>query len=66
MGNTLDELKRQQAAALRELDLSALSAINQKIFAMREKIRRKKELERQKMLDERTAKKIEKILEKGE
>ena len=58
----LQELKAQREKALKIGDMQQLSEINKQIFAIREQIRKAKEKARQQAQDDRTAQKIESIL----
>ena len=58
------ELKAQRDKALKIGDMQQLSEINKQIFAIREQIRKAKEKARQQAQDEKTAQKIESILNK--
>lgn len=60
----LQELKAQRDRALKIGDMQQLSEINKQIFAIREQIRKAKEKARQQAQDEKTAQKIESILNK--
>lgn len=60
----LQELKAQRDKALKIGDMQQLSEINKQIFAIREQIRKAKEKARQQAQDEKTALKIESILNK--
>ena len=62
--NKLQELKAQRDKALKIGDMQQLSEINKQIFAIREQIRKAKEKARQQAQDDRTAQKIESILNK--
>lgn len=60
----IQELKAQRDKALKIGDMQQLSEINKQIFAIREQIRKAKEKARQQAQDEKTAQKIESILNK--
>lgn len=60
----LQELKAQREEALKIGNMRQLSEINQQIFAIREQLRKAKEKARQQAQDEKTAQKIEYILNK--
>ena len=60
----LQELKAQRDKALKIGDMQQLSEINKQIFAIREQIRKAKEKARQQAQDDKTAQKIESILNK--
>lgn len=60
----LQELKAQRDHALKIGDMQQLSEINKQIFTIREQIRKAKEKARQQAQDDRTAQKIESILNK--
>lgn len=60
----LQELKAQRDKALKIGDMQQLSEINKQIFTIREQIRKAKEKARQQAQDEKTAQKIESILNK--
>lgn len=60
----LQELKAQRDRALKIGDMQQLSEINKQIFTIREQIRKAKEKARQQAQDEKTAQKIESILNK--
>ena len=60
----LQELKALRDKALKIGDMKQLSEINKQIFAIREQLRKAKEKARQQAQDEKTAQKIESILNK--
>ena len=60
----IQELKAQRDHALKIGDMQQLSEINKQIFTIREQIRKAKEKARQQAQDEKTAQKIESILNK--
>ena len=60
--NELKELKQQQKLAYEMGDFATFSAINKRIYELREQRIKQKELQRQKEIDDKIAKKIDEIL----
>lgn len=62
--NELKELKKQQKIAYDLGDFATLSAVNKRIYELREQRKKEKELKQQQEQDNKLAKKIDEILMK--